>query len=295
MDNGTLERRDDYWIGRFMAMGSPCEILMDLEDALLANHLLSLAYNEAKRIEHKFSRYRTDNIVYRINSSHGQPIKVDEETAKLLDYAHQCYLLSEGRFDVTSGVLRAVWKFDGSDRIPTQQDITALLDLVGWDKVKWDVPFITLPKGMEIDLGGIGKEYAVDKTAQILQQQTKHSIVVNFGGDLYITSPRSSGENWRIGLDNPMATGQSSVGQIQLARGGIATSGDARRYLLKNGVRYSHILNPKTGWPVPDAPRSITVIANTCVEAGMLATFAMLQGANAKQFLTEQGVVFWCV
>jgi thiamine biosynthesis lipoprotein len=288
-----LEQREDYWVGHFMAMASPCELLMDVPDPFLANQLVHLAYTEAKRIEHKFSRYRTDNIIYKINNSAGEPVEVDEETAKMLDYADQCFQLSDGKFDVTSGVLRAVWKFDGSDRVPTPKAVAAVLPRIGWQKVSWRNPVITLPAGMEIDFGGIGKEYAVDKTAQILGQQTQSGLVVNFGGDLYVTGPRPNGQKWRIGIDDPTATGKRSVGQVQLTRGGIATSGEARRFLLKDGVRYSHILDPTTGWPVADAPRSVTVLANTCIEAGMLATFALLQGAQAREFLEAQGVNFW--
>jgi thiamine biosynthesis lipoprotein len=218
---------------------------------------------------------------------------VDDETAKLLDYAAECYSISDGLFDVTSGVLRRVWKFDGSDRVPPAAAVQALLPLIGWDRVTWSNPIITLPVGMEIDLGGIGKEYAVDTTASLVRERTQSSFVVNYGGDLYISGPRTNGQFWTIGVDDPQATGEGSVGAIRIARGGIATSGDARRFLLKDGIRYSHILNPKTGWPVVGAPHSVTVIAETCVEAGILSTLAMLQGPKAEAFLKEQDVKFW--
>jgi thiamine biosynthesis lipoprotein len=291
----TLERRDDHWVGHFMAMGSPCELLVDGDDRALALDLTTIAHAEAKRIEHKFSRYRDDNVVHRIHAAAGRAVEVDDETAKLLDYADQCYRLSDGKFDVTSGVLRAAWKFDGSDRVPAQAQIDALLPRVGWDKVSWKPPLLILPAGMEIDLGGIGKEYAVDKTAQLIRARSDVSVVINFGGDLYITGVRANGECWRIGVDDPQASGRHALGQIKLVRGGICTSGDARRFLLRNGVRYGHILNPKTGWPVRNAPRSVTVVANTCIEAGMLATFAMLESDNAENFLREQNVKFWVV
>lgn len=146
---------------------------------------------------------------------------------------------------------------------------------------------------MEIDLGGIGKEYAVDSTVKRLKEHTKKSFLVNFGGDIACPYPRANNTPWTIGVDNPEQSGENAVGKIQLLKGGLATSGDARRFLLKDGVRYSHILDPHTGYPVPDAPRSVTVIANTCIEAGMLSTFAMLEGSNAVDFLKEQDVQFW--
>lgn len=295
MSTPTFELRHDYWIGRFTAMGSPCEVLIDTGDESAAHELILLAQREALRIEQKYSRYRDHNIVHRINTSGGIPVQVDDETARLIEYADQCYRLTDGKFDITSGVLRRAWKFDGSDRIPTQARIEALLSSVGWDKATWASPVFTLPAGMEIDFGGIAKEYAVDKTAQLLHAQTPASLVVNYGGDLYITSPRANGEAWRIGVDDPHHTGQRALGQIPLARGGLCTSGDSRRFLLKDGVRYGHILNPKTGWPVTGTPRSVTVLANTCIEAGMLATFAMLEGERAEEFLKEQQVKYWVV
>jgi thiamine biosynthesis lipoprotein len=148
---------------------------------------------------------------------------------------------------------------------------------------------------MEIDLGGIGKEYAVDSAVKLIKQITDISFLVNFGGDIACPLPRKNNIPWIIGVDDPENTGESSIGKISLYHGGLATSGDARRFLLKDGIRYSHILNPHTGYPVIDAPRSVTVISDTCLEAGMLSTFAMLEGDNAVAFLNEQDVQFWCI
>jgi FAD:protein FMN transferase len=273
-------------------MASPCEILVDRAPHHLATDLLEIAASEALRVERKFSRYRPDNIVYRINNAKGEAVEVDEETAKLLDYAAECWLISDGLFDVTSGVLRRAWRFDGSDRLPSANAVTELLRFVGWDKVKWKKPWIQLPEGMEIDLGGIGKEYAVDMTAGLLLSNTQASFVVNYGGDLIVSAPRADGSGWTIGVDDPNA-GESAVASIKIMRGGVATSGDARRFLLKDGVRYSHILDPRTGWPVTGAPRSVTVVAETSVEAGILSTLAMLQGTRAEEFLKEQRVKYW--
>jgi thiamine biosynthesis lipoprotein len=261
----VLLRQDAHWLGRFKAMASPCELLIDHASHREATELLERAAAEALRIEHKFSRYRADGIVSQINTSSGRTIEVDNETAQLLDYAAECWNISEGLFDITTGILRRVWKFDGGNQLPSSAEIAELLSRIGWDKVGWAKPLITLPAGMEIDLGGIGKEYAVDRTASLIRTHTQESFVVNYGGDLYISGPRSNGEFWTIGVDDPEAT----------------------------GIRYSHILNPKTGWPIVAAPRAVTVIAETCVEAGTLSTFAMLQGSNAEAFLNSQGVKHW--
>lgn len=291
----TIEIKKNHSIGYFNAMACPCEILLETIDKELIKLLTEHAYQEAKRIENKFSRYRKNNLIYVINNSNGSPIDVDNETRLMFDFANQCFELSDGKFDITSGVLRKIWQFDGSDNIPTQEQVNAITPKIGWSKAIWNAPSITLPKDMEVDLGGIGKEYAVDSTVKILNQYTDNSFLVNFGGDIACNIPRKDNTPWTIGVDNPEHTGEQSVGKIALFSGGLATSGDARRYLIKDNVRYSHILDPETGYPVPDAPRSVTVIAKTCIEAGMISTFAMLQGKDAIDFLEAQDVKYWCI
>lgn len=273
-------------------MASPCEVLTDA-DRTVAARLLDLVAEEAWRIEDKFSRYLPGNVIHSINHGDGRIVELDEETVHLFNFADRLYQISEGAFDVTSGVLRKAWRFDKSDRIPTAQEIEALLPRIGWEKVRWDPPYITLRPGMEIDFGGFGKEYAVDRAARLAAAESPASTLINFGGDLAITRPREDGSPWRIGIESPDSAGTPAA-LIHLVQGGLATSGDAQRYLIRAGKRYSHILNPRTGWPVENAARSITVAANTCTEAGMLATLAMLRGDRAEAFLEEEGVRYWC-
>lgn len=289
-----LRQADGYFIGSFEAMGGPCEILVDTDDGELAGALLKTAAWEAWRIEQKFSRYRKDNIVRQINAGSGKTVKVDEETARLLDFAGECHELSGGMFDVTSGVLRRAWKFDGSNRLPEPEVVQSLLPLVGWHKVVWEKPLITLPTGMEIDLGGIGKEYAVDRTLLLARGENDSAILINFGGDIYTGGVRENGLPWSVGVEG--LSGENGTGRLlKISKGGLATSGDSRRFLLKDGKRYSHVLNPKSGWPVEDAPRSVTVTDDTCTKAGILATLALLHGPEAEEFLEEQSVRYWCV
>jgi thiamine biosynthesis lipoprotein len=288
----SLERVEDHFVGRFVAMASPCELLVDTDDRASAAALLQTAEREARRIEHKFSRYRPGNLVHRIHHSGGRAVRVDVETALLLDYAATCHEVSNGMFDITSGVLRRVWKFDGSDRVPTEAELQEVLRHVGWHRVKWADSTLTLPAGMEIDLGGIGKEYAVDHTAVLLAGQTRAAFLVNFGGDLFASGARRGGRPWGVGIDDPERTGTAVLYHVELAHGGLATSGDARRIIRWKGKRLGHILNPRTGWPVEDAPRSVTVLDRTCLEAGSLSTLACLQGPRAREFLEQQGVEF---
>jgi FAD:protein FMN transferase len=288
----SLERAGEHFVGRFDAMGGPCEVLVDSDDPALAGELLRLAADEARRIEVKFSRYRTDNLLYEINHSGGRPVRLDEEAALLIGYAATCYEVSDGRFDVTSGVLGRLWRFDGGDQVPTPEAVAEVLRLVGWHRVTWAAPELTLPEGMEIDLGGLGKEYAVDRAARLLAARTDVAFLVNFGGDLFASGVRRGGRPWAVALDDPERTGQAVRGGFELARGGLATSGDARRFVMWRGRRLGHILDPKTGWPVEGAPHSVTVIAPTCLEAGSLTTLACLQGPRAREFLERQGLEF---
>lgn len=285
-----LVRRGRYWQGSFQAMASPCELLWAGEDEHQARTLTQMVADEAWRIEEKFSRYRDGNIVHAINSANGSPVRVDEETANLLTFADTCFRISEGGFDITSGVLRKAWRFDGSNHVPSTKKIRELLPLVGWQKVTWRNPVITLRAGMQIDLGGIGKEYAVDRCALRVAAQTKAGALVNFGGDLRATGPQADGSPWQVGIEKVHDDGRQAV--LSMHRGAIATSGDARRYVLRNGKRYGHILDPQTGWPVKDAARSITVIDETCTQAGLLATLAMLKGGAADEFLESQEARF---
>ena len=289
-----LRRDDSHWTIGFMAMASPCEILIRCGKHSDADRLASLALAEARRIERTYSRYRDDNIVYKINHSDGRPIEADDELARLLDYAGQCYRLSDGMFDITSGVFRKAWRFDGAEIEPDAELIESLGEKVGWDRVGWEGKTLRLQPGMEIDFGGIGKEYAVDVVAEMLFRESGDSSMVNFGGDIRAISSEPNPIPWVVGIEDPDRE-KPAIGQIELVNGAIATSGDLYRYCLVNGVRLGHILDPRTGWPVKGAPRTVTVLGDYCVEAGLLATLAILHGPEAETFLKAQDARGHCV
>ena len=282
-------------MGRFSAMASPCELLVETHDPVLANHLTSVAFKETKRIEQKFSRYLPNNPMAKINHSQGKPVVIDDEIFRLLEFAKRCFELSGGMFDITSGALRKAWKFDGSDNLPAPDVVKELMPYIGWKKVEYDQISIILAKGMELDFGGIGKEYAVDCVAKLCDEYAPTtSVVVNFGGDIQVTRARQLKQPWHIGIESPEESDKSTTNILKIISGGLATSGDARRYLLKKGKRYSHILNPETGYPIENAARSVTVAAPHCIQAGLLATLALLKGTQAEAFLEEQEVKYWC-
>ena len=298
----------------FTAMASPCEILLALPESqqTLATHLAEQMAAEVWRIETAYSRYRSDNLFSELHTHSGKKQRVDAETARLLNFAEQAWHLSEGLFDLTSGLLRKVWIFDASDNVPKQSAIDDLLPFIGWQKLNWqtDAPdsrgeikggWLMLPEGMELDFGGIGKEYAADRALgiglQFLQKIGQKKLdwvglLVNLGGDLACNAPRTKGEPWRVGVESLAVENTASL-LLEVARGGLATSGDSRRYLLKDGKRYSHLLNPLTGWPVEQALRSVSVAAPSCVQAGLVASLALLQGANARSLLAATGLKHW--
>jgi FAD:protein FMN transferase len=285
------ERPGGLFAVSFSAMASPCEVLVYTDERAEAMEVGVLAANEAWRVERKYSRYRDDSVVAWIHRQRGQVSVLDTETASLMDFAQQCFEMSGGVFDITSGILRRAWKFDGSDRVPQPDSVDGLLPLIGFGKLQWRSPALLLPEGMELDFGGIGKEYAVDRAYDIVAVRCSRPFLVNFGGDLRANKRPPRGA-WQVGIERP-DTDRLAAMLLELEHGALATSGDSRRFLVKDGIRYGHILDPRTGWPVAAAPRSVTVAASSCTEAGLLATLAMLEGAGAREFLESQSVRHW--
>lgn len=281
----------------FKAMGTLCVVKTRGGDEHEVRAAVDAAIAEVQRIEAKYSRYRPDSIVSRINAAagSGEAVEVDAETADLLSFAASMYEHSDGLFDITTGVLRQVWDFRAA-RLPQAGELRQVLARLGWHKVEWRRPFIALPvAGMEIDFGGFGKEYAADRAGTLLAERGV-SALVNLGGDLRIAAPGAAGPDaaaWSLGIAHPRKPGEVIAG-IELTGGGLATSGDYERYFELDGRRYCHILDPHTGWPVQHW-QSISVCAPSCLAAGALSTVAMLKGAQAHDFLRDQGVGFLSV
>ena len=280
----------------FRAMGSPCEFQLYTSDKNLAEQACKKAHNEVMRLEKKYSRYREDSVTTSINNSAGkrEGVKVDSETALLLDYAQTVYKQSDGLFDITSGVLRRAWDFR-SNQLPSQAKIDASLELVGWDQVEWQRPYIVLKKaGMELDFGGYVKEYAVDAAATSLVQSGIDAGMVDLGGDLKALGPHADGTPWHIGIRHPRDPA-NAIAKTTLARGAVASSGDYERFMTVDGKRYPHILNPRTGWPI-ESFSAVTVIASECLIAGSCSTVAMLKGeSDGKKWLEDLQLPYICI
>jgi thiamine biosynthesis lipoprotein len=282
----------------FRAMASRCEVRLCADDEAQAQRWAQAAIDEVRRIEAKFSRYTDDSVTTRINrAAGGPPLPVDDETAALLDFGATLWASSDGRFDLTSGVLRRAWRFD-LPRLPAQEEIDALRAQVGWSGVRWerDARRLQLPRdGMEIDFGGLGKEYAADRAAGVLLAAGVRHGFVNLGGDVRAIGPAPDGAPWRIGIQHPRGQAGATMAAIDLVTEGLATSGDYERYIEVDEQRYCHILDPRTGWPTPHW-QSVSVVAPVCAAAGACSTVAMLMPRDeALAFLREQGVGFLAV
>jgi thiamine biosynthesis lipoprotein len=279
----------------FTAMSCPCEIrLVGLTQAQV-QRAAQAGMREVQRIEQKYSRYRPDSLLSRINAAAGEPaaVQIDQETFGLLRLGEQLHRASEGRFDLTSGVLRRAWDFKAR-QVPAQAQIEALLPLVGWAQVELSSLQVRLPtRGMELDLGGIGKEYAADRAAEACLRLGMSGGFVDLGGDIRVLGPRADGSGWRLGIRDPLDE-QALRGELTLNTGALATSGDYERGFEANGRRYGHLIDARTGWPVSHW-HSISVAAPNAVAAGMLATLGMLLGAPAQEMLRAEGVWFLAI
>ena len=265
----------------FRAMAAMNEVQVHAPTREAAGAMAARAIEEVRRIEAKYSRYQPGSVVSAVNAAAGgAAVRIDEETTKLLDYAETCYRQSRGLFDPTSGVLRRAWRFAPGAVPPSQEALDALLPLIGWHRVERGRGTIRLPlAGMEIDFGGFGKEYAVDRAALMLREAGARSALVNLAGDLAILGPQPDGAPWRVGIRHPRME-DVAIATLPVASGAVATSGDYERFLDAGGMRHCHVLDPRTGRSARGF-RSVTVHAPSCLVAGSASTIAMLMGNEA--------------
>jgi FAD:protein FMN transferase len=279
----------------FHAMASANELQIWHDDEVRARKLADTAIADVRRIEAKYSRYRDDSVTTRINrAAGGASIAIDAETFALLGYADHCHRLSGGRFDITSGVLRRAWDFRSPPRLPGEAEIAAAVALIDWPGVEWSRRDVRLPRrGMEIDLGGIGKEYAADRMATICHDGGAMHALANLGGDVRAAGPQQDGSPWRVGISHPRLA-DALVATVELDGGAVATSGDYERFFDVDGRRYCHLIEARSGRPVTYW-QSVSVIAPLCVLAGSCATIAMLYESEAEAFLSREGVAYLAV
>jgi thiamine biosynthesis lipoprotein len=277
---------------RFRAMAAEHELLLWARDRALAERAAADAIADVRRIEAKYTRYRDDSLTAAINRAAGRAaVAIDDETAALLRYGDHCYRLSGGLFDLTSGVLGRVWDFRRRPpRVPADDEIAAARARIGWERVEWSERTIRLPSaGMELDFGGIGKEYAADRAAAICRDRGVAHGLVNLGGDVRAIGAHPDSTPWRVAIRHPRRQG-AVIGTVEVVDGAVATSGDYERFFEADGRRYCHLLDPRSGRPVSHW-QSASVAAPLAILAGTYATIAMLLEAQAKAFLDEHAPV----
>jgi FAD:protein FMN transferase len=274
---------------RFALMGGGASVqFVDDRGRSQAETLARAVENEARRIELKFSRYREASVVSAINRQAGRtPVAVDDETEFLVGAALDLARLTGGRFDPTVGVLRRAWDFS-SGHVPLPEEIEAVLPLVNADAISLrDGTVFLRHAGMEIDLGGVGKEYAADRAAELLRADGVRAAVVSFAGDVRTIGFRGDGRPWKIGVLDPRDRRRCRFAVRAPGDVGVATSGDYERGFWKDGVRYHHILDARTGWPSRGLA-SATVVASTTFRAGQLSTASFLLGPESGFALLQE-------
>ncbi len=280
---------------QFLSMGCPCEIGVFSHAPETARLAIADAENEINRLDRKYSHFRNDSFISRLQTKAKQAggVNVDFETSALLDYAATQFKLSRGLFDITAGRLSRLWH--KRDKLPSSANLNEALQYTGWTKLQWQDQRLIMPVGMQLELGGLVKEYAADRAALFLKRKKMYSAFIELGGDIHVTGPRPDGRPWNMGIRKPDYGGHTknkAIASIPISAGGLATSGDYERSSLINGKRYGHIINPKTGWPV-DSFQSVSVLAPSCLLAGSVSTLAILMGQKAGLDVLRDSGLAW--
>jgi thiamine biosynthesis lipoprotein len=273
----------------FGAMGTTCEIqFVAPQGDAQAQAFEQAAVGWVSAFEAKYSRFRPDSLVSRINAAAGRDwVEIDGDMELLLKLCDTLYAMTQGVLDPTTMPLMRLWNYKAeTPRVPSEAEIAAALALVGWKKVQRAPGRIFLPvEGMALDFGGFGKEYAVDRVAQIALERGIPSALIDFGRDLRAVGTPPGRLAWHVGLEDPRRPGNTD-GSIGIVDRGIASSGDYVRCFRVGGKRYGHIIDPRTGRPVANGCLQATVIAPTCLQAGVLSTTAFVLGVpKAVEFV----------
>lgn len=274
--NGALLRRLS-----FPALGTQCEVQYAAPGgAAQATAFERRVIAWVSGFEAKYSRFRPDSLISRINAAAGREwVAVDDEATGMLNLCDTLHSMTHGVMDPTALPLIQLWNYKAAvPRVPTESEVAAARACVGWKKVQRAAGRILLPEpGMALDFGGFGKEYAVDFVAQIAIEQELPCALVDFGHDLRAVGAPPGRPAWHVGLEDPRRPG-TAAGSIAVVGKGVASSGDYIRCMTIDGKRYGHIIDPRAGRPVANGCLQATVIAASCLQAGVLATTAFVLG-----------------
>ncbi len=247
------------------------------------------AVNWTAQFEARYSRFIPDSLIGRINTAAGEHwVETDSDTDRLFNLCQELFFFTGGSFDPTALPLIKLWNWKQRPPvIPDEQAIQAARALVGWNKIERRPGAIFLPqRGMALDLGGIGKEYAVDCVMNMALERGITNVLVDFGQDVRVHGHAPDKEFWWIGLDDATCPGKCWTG-VAVTDHGVATSGDYLRNFQLNHRRYGHIIDPRTGYPAFNGCRAVSVIAPSCTIAGLLSTSVCILGAVAGLQIIE--------
>ncbi len=274
---------------RFKALGTDCRIQFSAESNDQAAAFSKESVQWVVNFETKYSRFRGNSLISEINRNAGFAwTEIDAEVESIFAICDDLYFMTQGVLDPTMLPLIHLWDYRRTHtQLPSDTEVESVRSLVGWRKVERKPGGVFLPeKGMSLDLGGFGKEYAVDKVAAIAVGNGLAGCLVDFGRDIHAIGRPPNGPAWHIGLENPEIPG-SSWGSLAAINLGIATSGDYRRFFEHSGQKFGHILDPRSGRPVINGILAVTVTANSCLEAGVLSTAVFVLGEEEGLKLVE--------
>lgn len=255
-----------------------------------AEDVLSEAVQELKALEALWSVTDKNSEIYALNHSNGASLEVSEHTAELLRFALDIAEQTEGLLDITTYPVLTAWGFTtGKYQIPTDEQISEKMTLVGYEKVLLSGNSVTLPAGMEIDLGAVAKGYACDLVAETFEENGIDSAIISLGGGLRLIGTKPDGSDFKVSVQHPKQ--QDSLGTLELSDTSIVTSGAYQRFFVgADGEKYGHILDPRTGHPAQSGLASVTIVAKEGRLCDALSTSLFIMGLEgAKQFWREQG------
>jgi FAD:protein FMN transferase len=273
----------------FRALGTSCSIKFRLEDERAALDFAAAALGWVGKFEAKYSRYQPTSLVSQINAAAGADwVAVDPETEHLLNLATDLHQRTEGILDPTLLPLLQVWDWKTAHlQLPTAAAVKAALALTGWEKVQRRPGAVRLPTaGMGLDFGGFGKEYAVDFLAKMARDRGITDALIDLGRDIFALGGNGQHPFWHVGVEDGCNPG-TCWGGLAVSGHAVSASGDYSRFFTHGGVRYGHILDPRTGWPVANGMRAATVVGPSCLEAGIYSTAVFVLGPQAGLHLAS--------
>ena len=279
-------------------LGSPFEITVVAKDSVEGNYFTSLAIDEVKRIENLISDWIATTQISLVNQNAGiQPLKVDQEVYDLVERAIKISKLTSGAFDISYASMDRIWKFDGSMKeMPSKEAIQKSVEKVGYHNIilnSKDTTIFLKNKGMKLGLGGIGQGYIADKIKVLLQLKGCKSGLVNVSGDINAWGKQPDGQSWTVGIVNPMNKNKVFA-TFPLDDSAVETSGSYEKYVTFNGKRYSHIIDPRTGYPATGIV-SVSVFAKQTEIADALATGIFVLGVEVGLDLVNQLKGIGCI